>query len=168
MRGNPEAQATLDRISPHLLDAAVELMVAHELGHCRRYLNGAWYSVPAGFMPSLPEALSDELRVAHAAMEATRREEAYGDLVGLGWTQVHHPQQYAELHAWLVALRSEDLIPGSLTTTPWPGCTWHRMVAHSCRPVSSPDLPPGGPLDSDGQADVKADCWQTVQPGGLI
>lgn len=41
MRGNPEAQATLDRIAPHLVGAAVELMAAHELGHCRCYLNGA-------------------------------------------------------------------------------------------------------------------------------
>ena len=113
MRGNPEAQATLDRLAPHLLGAAVELMVAHELGHCRRYLNGAWYSVPAGFMPSLSEALSTEMRAAYAAMEATRREEAYGDLVGLAWTQLHHPRHYAELHAWLVALRAQDLIPGS-------------------------------------------------------
>lgn len=113
MRGNPEAQATLDRIPPPLLDAAVELMAAHELGHCRRYLDGAWYSVPAGFVPSLPEGLGQEIQVAYAAMEATRREEAYADLVGLAWTQQRHPQLYAELHAWLVALRQQDRIPGS-------------------------------------------------------
>ena len=113
MRGNPEAQATLDRISPPLLDATVELMAAHELGHCRRYLDGAWYSVPAGFVPSQPDGLSAQMQKAYAAMEATRREEAYGDLVGLAWTQLHHPQQYAALYAWLVAQRSQDLIPGS-------------------------------------------------------
>ncbi len=113
MRGNPEAQATLDRIPPPLLEAAVELMAAHEVGHCRRYLDGAWYSVPAGFASSPPEGLDDEHQVAFADMEATRREEAYGDLVGLAWTQLHHPQLYAELYAWLMRLRSDELIPGS-------------------------------------------------------
>ena len=113
MRGNPEAQATLDRIPPPLLNAAVELMAAHELGHCRRYLDGAWYHVPAGFVSSLPESLEVGDRVGYADMQATRREEAYGDLVGLAWTHLHHPQLYAAVHAWLVTLRSEDLIPGS-------------------------------------------------------
>src|SRR4051812_5799124 len=56
MRGNPEAEASLDRIDPDLLDAALELMAAHELGHCRRYLDGAWYSLPAGFSTSVPAA----------------------------------------------------------------------------------------------------------------
>ena len=36
MRGNAEAQATLDRIEPGALDATLQLMAAHELGHCRR------------------------------------------------------------------------------------------------------------------------------------
>jgi len=113
MRGNPEAQATLDRIPAPLRDAAVELMVAHELGHCRRYLDGAWASVPAGFVPKLPAGLSDEYREAYGAMFAARREEGYGDLVGLAWTRMRHPGQYAALYAWLVSLRTQDLIPGS-------------------------------------------------------
>lgn len=46
-------------------------------------------------------------------MRSTRREEGYGDLVGLAWTQAHHPELYARLHVWLVAERSADLIPGS-------------------------------------------------------
>jgi hypothetical protein len=57
--------------------------------------------------------LGVENRVAYAAMEATRREEAYGDLVGLAWTQQKHPRQYAQVHAWLLALRSQNLIPAS-------------------------------------------------------
>src|SRR5262245_35718350 len=39
MRGNPEAQATLQRLEagdPALVDATLELMAAHELGHCHR------------------------------------------------------------------------------------------------------------------------------------
>ena len=47
MRGNAEAEATLERIAPELLDATLELMAAHELGHCRRYLDGAWHGLPA-------------------------------------------------------------------------------------------------------------------------
>ena len=113
MRGNPQAQATLERIDPDVLDPTLELMAAHELGHCRRYLDGAWYGLPTGFTANIPDAPSPELRAAYATMSATRREEGYGDLVGLAWTQQRHPQHYASLHAWLVAERSHERIPGS-------------------------------------------------------
>ena len=125
MRGNPEAQATLERVEPALLDATLELMAAHELGHCRRYLDGAWYRLPAGFTASVPGELSAELRAAYADMKAARREEGYGDLVGLAWTQRQHPQHYATLHAWLVAERSKDLIEGSHHDT----LAWVRLAA---------------------------------------
>jgi hypothetical protein len=113
MRGNAEAQSTLARIEPDLLDATLELMVAHELGHCRRYLDGAWYGLPAGFNATVPDELSPDLRTAYVAMKAARREEGYGDLVGLAWAQQQHPQQYARLHTWLLTERSRDLLPGS-------------------------------------------------------
>jgi len=113
MRGNPEADASLDRIEPDLLDAALELMAAHELGHCRRYLDGAWYSLPAGFSTSVPASLAADLRAAYADVQAARHEEGYGDLVGLAWTEQHHPQLYARLHAWLLRERSTDLVHGS-------------------------------------------------------
>lgn len=124
MRGNVEAQATLKRIDPSLLDPTLELMAAHELGHCRRYLDGAWYGLPAGFTASIPDTLGPELRAAYLAMSATRREEGYGDLVGLAWTQQHHPQHYARLHAWLVAERSHERIPGSHHDT----LAWVRLA----------------------------------------
>lgn len=126
MRGNPEAQATLERSEPDLLDATLELMAAHELGHCRRYLDGAWYGLPAGFIADIPDALSPESRVAYVAMQATRREEGYGDLVGLAWTQRQHPQQYEKLYAWLVAERSTDLVHGSQHDT----LAWVRLARH--------------------------------------
>ena len=113
MRGNPEAQATLDRIAPELLDSTLQLMAAHELGHCRRYLDGAWYGLPAGFVASVPNEIGPELRLAYLEMKATRREEAYGDLVGLAWTQQRHPRDYGRLYAWLSAERARELIPGS-------------------------------------------------------
>ena len=113
MRGNPEADGALDRIEPELRDASLELMAAHELGHCRRYIDGAWYALPAGFSARAPDALSAEWGAAYSGMQAARREEGYGDLVGLAWTAQHHPQHYARLHAWLVRERSTDLVHGS-------------------------------------------------------
>ena len=114
MRGNAEADATLERLDPVLADATLELMAAHELGHCRRYVDGAWYTLPAGFAAAAtPEDLSPQLHAAYSEMKAAQREEGFGDLVGLAWTRQRHPQLYARLHTWLVAERSKDLIPGS-------------------------------------------------------
>lgn len=113
MRGNAEAQATLDRIEPNLLDAALELMAAHELGHCQRYLEGSWLSLPAGFVASEPVGLRVDLREAYVNMRSVRREEGYADLVGLAWALQHHRPKYERLHTWLLAERSRDLIAGS-------------------------------------------------------
>lgn len=120
MRGNPMAEEVLLSLPVGLADAAIELIAAHELGHCRRYLDGAWYDLPKGFAPAVPEGLSSDLRAAYLDMRASRREEAYGDLVGLAWSAQHHPELYARLHAWLVAERSADVVPGSPhDTMPW-------------------------------------------------
>lgn len=114
MRGNPEGQRQIDAIAPELLGPALELMAAHELGHCQRYLDGAWHGMPAGFVAAkAPDSLSSDLQRAWLDMRSTRREEAYGDLVGLAWTQARHPALYARLHAWLVAERTADRVPGS-------------------------------------------------------
>lgn len=133
MRGNGEAEATLDRIAPALLGATLELMAAHELGHCRRYLDGAWYGLPAGFTPSVPDDLDPELRAAYVDMTALRREEGYGDLVGLAWTQQRHPEQYALLYAWLVEERLRDRVPGS----PHDTLAWVRLAAHGIAPIDA-------------------------------
>ncbi|HEX6720312.1 MAG TPA: hypothetical protein VF107_02020 [Burkholderiaceae bacterium] len=113
MRGNPEAQATLDRIDADLMDAALELMAAHELGHCRRYLDGTWRDLPAGFAPRAPAALDADDRRAYVSMRSQRREEGYADLVGLAWVQRRHASAYERLQRWLHAERSKDLIPGA-------------------------------------------------------
>jgi hypothetical protein len=114
MRGNPQAQSQIDGIPTALLGPALELMAAHEIGHCRRYLDGAWYGMPAGFVAAkAPDSLSPDLQQAWMNMRSTRREEAYGDLVGLAWSRERHPALYARLHAWLTAERSAELVPGS-------------------------------------------------------
>ena len=131
MRGNPEAQATLERIEPELLDATLELMAAHELGHCRRYLDGAWMGVPAGFAPSEPAGLSAPLREAYRAMQAQRREEGYADLVGLAWARQQRPQLYARLHAWLLAERTRERVEGSQHDT----LAWVRLAGGAGAPA---------------------------------
>jgi hypothetical protein len=103
----------MERIEPDLRDPALELMAAHALGHCQRCLDGAWYGLPAGFSDSVSSASSEALDAANADARAARREEAYGDLVGLIWSVQRHPEQYTRLHAWLVRERSIDLISGS-------------------------------------------------------
>ncbi len=129
MRDNPEAQATLERVEADLLDATLEMMAAHELGHCRRYVDGAWYRLPAGFVAGVSAAIDaavvdPDLRAAYAAMQAARREEGYADLVGLAWTQQRRPQDYSRLHAWLLAERLRDLVHGSHHDT----LAWIRLA----------------------------------------
>ncbi len=126
MRDNPAAESTLDQIPPDLLGPAVEAMAAHELGHCWRYLRGAWHTVPAGFMAASPASRVDDTSVQHQLlhMQQTRREEGYADLVGLAWTWQRHPQHYARLHAWLVDFRDEPALPGSHHDT----LAWLRLA----------------------------------------
>ena len=125
MRGNSEAQATLERLEPELLNATIELMAAHELGHCRRYLDGVWYTLPSGFAANPSAQRDSELVNAREPTEAARGEEGYGDLVGLAWVQQHHPQLYARLWAWLIEERSGDRVPGADHDT----VAWVRLAA---------------------------------------
>lgn len=111
MRGNPQAQATLDDIEPGLRGPVVEAIAAHELGHCWRHVSGAW--------GKLPDHISDLMSITRLAPEhaellkdmwQTRREEGFADLVGLAWTLMHNPGRYAEVHAWHVRLRAEQTV----------------------------------------------------------
>ena len=123
MRGNPQARETLERLDPTLFDATLELMAAHELGHCRRHLGGAWYTVPAGFTAgAAPRGAT--ARASETDSRAERREEGFADLMGLAWTRQHHPALYAALHAWLVTERSTDRVPGS----PHDTLAWLRLA----------------------------------------
>lgn len=128
MRGNPEAQATLQRLDagdPALVDATLELMAAHELGHCHRYLAGEWFALPAGFV----EHSGAHDQRAGSSDAAARREEGYGDLVGLAWTRARHPALYPRLHAWLVRERETDRVPGGAHDT----LAWITLAADAAR-----------------------------------
>jgi hypothetical protein len=111
MRGNPDAETALAQVPPDLLTPVIEAMAAHELGHCWRYVRGAWHTVPAGFAAAPAAAPSSDPQLA--AMQQTRREEGFADLVGLAWTAQRHPQRYAEVHAWLMKFRDDPAHPGS-------------------------------------------------------
>ena len=111
MRGNPEAQATLDRIAPDLRGPVVEAIAAHELGHCWRHLQQQWGRVPEGLADERWRSrVSPAQAELLAEMWRTRREEAFADLVGLAWTLAHHPARYAEVHAWHVRLRATQAV----------------------------------------------------------
>ena len=116
MRGNPEAETTLAQIPPGLLEPVVQAMVAHELGHCWRYVHGAWHTVPAGFVDRIDETapIADrEIARLRHEMRETRREEGFADLVGLAWTLEHHPAQYEQVHAWFAQVRDDQPVAGA-------------------------------------------------------
>lgn len=119
MRGNPAAESTLADIPPAQLGAVVEAMTAHEVGHCWRYVQGSWHALPAGFVEVGKSVISKskEMMQQWEEMRATRREEGFADLVGLAWTLDHHPEQYAQVHAWFEQFRGNQPIAGSYHDT---------------------------------------------------
>jgi len=119
MRGNPAAESTLADIPPAQLNAVVEAMTAHEVGHCWRYVQGNWHALPAGFVEVGESVVSKskELLLQWQEMRATRREEGFSDLVGLAWTLDHHPEQYEQVHAWFEKIRRNQPIAGSYHDT---------------------------------------------------
>ncbi len=112
LRDNPEVEATVARTDPLLMDAALELMAAHELGHCRRHVSGAWRAWPPALAAPGAADLPPQARAAYEEMQAVRREEAYGDLVGLAWIGQRRSALFERMHAWLVAERSHAHVAG--------------------------------------------------------
>ncbi len=136
MRGNPEAQATLDRIPPALRGPVLEAIAAHELGHCWRHVTHRWGTLPAGLQDVTAFHL---LKAEHEGllrdMWRTRREEGFADLVGLAWTLQHHPAHYADVHAWHVRLRADQAVD----TGPHDTRAWVRLAGD--RAAFDPALP---------------------------
>jgi hypothetical protein len=123
MRGNPAAESTLAAIPAPLLQATLEAMTAHEIGHCQRHRSGAFDSLPVGLAdkPDVIEASQPtaELQAMAREMRITRREEAFADLVGLAWTHAHHAEQYAQVLAWFDAARADETPRGFHDTRHW-------------------------------------------------
>ncbi|MFL6698159.1 MAG: hypothetical protein ACJ8GJ_13410 [Vitreoscilla sp.] len=123
MRGNPAAESTLAAIPAPLLQATLEAMTAHEIGHCQRHRSGAFDSLPSG-LTDKPDAIETrqptaELQAIAREMRITRREEAFADLVGLAWTHAHHADQYAQVLAWFDQARSDETPHGFHDTRHW-------------------------------------------------
>ena len=130
MRDNPEAQATLDSIAPGLHAPVVESIIAHELAHCWRHHQRSWGSLPDGFEESAGlRKVSTDAAALLRDMWRTRREEGFADLVGLAWTQRHHPQHYAQVHAWLVRRRADPPV----YTGPHDTRAWVQLAADATR-----------------------------------
>lgn len=137
MRGNPEAQATLDRVEPGLRGAVVEAIAAHELGHCWRHTRQRWGSLPAGLQDVTAFArLSFEHAELLREMWRTRREEGFADLVGLAWTLARNPGHYDAVHAWNVRLRAEQ----SVDTGPHDTRVWVQLAADKARFKPGPSI----------------------------
>ena len=130
MRGNPDAQATLDSMPAGLHEAVVEAIAAHEMGHCWRHLQDSWGALPNGLNDNgvLGRLRPDQAEVLRD-MWQTRREEGFADLVGLAWTLKHHPEHYAAVHAWYTRLRAVQ----ALDTGPHDTRVWLRLAADTLK-----------------------------------
>ena len=119
MRGNPNAEDILADVPAAQHALMIEAMVAHEIGHCWRYAQGVWHALPAGFEHNADPAAHSQAQLL--ALQETRREEGFADLVALAWTQHRHPAQYATVAAWMRQVRqpATDGVAGSHATLAW-------------------------------------------------
>lgn len=124
MRGNPSAEQTLADMPDELRPMLLQAITAHEIAHCWRYVQGAWHALPAGFAEA---AAAGAVPRDLLAMQRTRREEGFADLVGLAWTLQHHRPHYAAVHAWFTRFRGEPAVPGSHHDTR----AWLRLARDS-------------------------------------
>ena len=113
LRGNAEAEATLAGVAPERQALMIEVMAAHEIGHCWRYAHGVWHALPAGFVDKQAGAPAAGLAAAAQAMREMRREEGFSDLVALAWTARTHPAHYAAVQSWLSAVRAAQPVARS-------------------------------------------------------
>ncbi len=121
LRGNPAAEASLDKVPDSQRALLIETMTAHEVGHCWRYAHGVWRALPAGFV-EVGEEQADDMALLAASKELRehRREEGFADVAALAWVRHAHPQQYQAVHAWLAGLRGAQVLArGTHDTGAW-------------------------------------------------
>jgi hypothetical protein len=125
MRGNPNTEAILAHVPAEQRTVVIEAMTAHELGHCWRYMQGNLPSLPTGFVEASDNLTESKTHhETQLAISKTRREEGFADLVALAWTQRHHPEQYAEVFAWLEQERHNPPVAGDSHDT----LIWIRLA----------------------------------------
>jgi hypothetical protein len=107
MRGNPDAEKVLEQVPQAERTVLMEAMAAHEVGHCWRYAQGSWQTLPAGFTETAAAQQEDQ-----AALRSNRREEGFADMVALAWTKRFHPERYDQVYAWLANVRSLHTVEG--------------------------------------------------------
>ncbi len=130
MRGNPEVDSMLARVDADLAGTVVEAIAAHELAHCWRHVSGAWGTLPTHLQDvSALDRVSPEQAELLRDMWRTRREEAFADLAGLAWTLQRHPDKYAAVHAWNLAVRAHQPVD----TGPHDTRAWVRLAADPSR-----------------------------------
>ena len=122
MRGNPMVAQHLAGVPPTLHAVVIEVMTAHEVGHCWRHTQGAWQALPAGFASAAAAAgaalrSTPDGKTASQDAQAQRREEGFADLVGLAWAWSRHPQHYRRIHDWLLRERGQDVPAGESGST---------------------------------------------------
>lgn len=117
LRGNPQAEDILDAVPEQRRALMIEAMFAHEIAHCWRYAQGAWHAAPSGFAQGHGKPAAQALR-------QTRREEGFADLVALAWTWQRHPEQYADVAAWMRKVRQ----PGSVETGSHGTMAWLQLA----------------------------------------
>jgi ADP-ribose pyrophosphatase YjhB (NUDIX family) len=105
MRGNPQVETILEQVPEAERALLIEAMTAHEVGHCWRYVKGAWHALPAGFVETGEERADDATLAEAKAMRESRREEGFADLVALAWIARNHPDNYAQVYGWLESVR---------------------------------------------------------------
>lgn len=98
LRGNPQAEDILGSVPEARRALMIEAMFAHEIAHCWRYAQGAWHQTPSGFAQGGAQPAQ--------ALQQTRREEGFADLVALAWTWQRHPEHYADVAAWMRQVRA--------------------------------------------------------------
>ena len=125
MRGNANVEGILANLPAEQRPVAIEAMMAHEMGHCWRYLHGVWHQLPAGMVEAVP-ARGEYRELSHEQKEMaeTRREEGFADLAGLAWTFDHHPELYQQVYRWFEQLRHDQPASGSYHDTR----TWIRLA----------------------------------------
>jgi ADP-ribose pyrophosphatase YjhB (NUDIX family) len=120
MRGNAQAETILEQVPEADRALLVEVMAAHEVGHCWRYVRGVWHALPAGFVDTGEERADADAFAEARALRESRREEGFADLVALAWTARNHPDKYAQVHAWIESVRAGDpAAPTAHDTRAW-------------------------------------------------